>query len=311
MFVSKKGLAKIKLAGFTLALFILVIWLAWTGRWTLLAEDLSITEQCRASVVTNARYHIAGLDFSSEIDCPTRKIVLEKESQEEAKEKVANAMYTCWKQFGQGKLNLFKDDGVYCNVCYIIDVKTEDPIRDFGRYLFETPSPTENLYYYDYLNSFDTSKAKEVVGKLDLAGVRLEGDELSNKDGENKYATLFVYAKGQDNFEKIYRQITRASTAGKVITPVAGVTAVAAGVSTAAIIVTAPVSVPVIVVVGATVAAGVAVFTAVEAVGLLFNPDTPPEWIAFNVLRTWNPDNAKAILENELGCSDFVETQTN
>lgn len=329
----KKGnLARTKLAGFILAIFMAVVFLAFTGNVSMTASDVSVEEQCRASVIRNARYHIAGLDLGSEIDCPTRKLELKKEySEKEAKEKLARAMYGCWRQFGQGRLNLFSGEGVFCNVCYIVGVNTEEPLINFTEYLMTTPSPTENMYYYDYLSSFETSKAGEIVGDIELSQLRLEGDEVSNEEGENKYAILFVYAKGQDNFEKISRQLFMKSPAGKAVTPIAFGSGVAAGVGTAVaittvaglfttgtgvvvtlgsvstvVVLTAPVAVPVIIVAGTAVAVGAGVFIATEWVGTLFNPDSPPEWAAFNLLREWNPDETPEILKDELGCQVFV-----
>ncbi len=331
--MSKRGnLARTKLAGFILVLVIAVVFLAFTGKISTIANDVSVEEQCRASVLRNARYHVAGIELGSEIDCPTRKLELKKEySQKDAKEKLARAMYGCWRQFGQGKLNLFSGDGVFCNVCYIVDVKTTEPIINFTGYLLKTPSPAENMYYYDYLSSFETSKAGEILGDIELNQLRLEGDEISNREGENKYAILFVYAKGQDNFEKVKRQLFMRSAAGKAVTPIAMGVGVAAGVGTAVaittvaatfttgavgiatlgtvstvVVFTAPVSVPVIVVAGAAVAVGAGVFIATEWVGTLFNPDTPPEWAAFNLLRAWNPSETPKILKDELGCTELV-----
>ncbi len=312
--MSKKGdLAKTKLAGFMLIVVMAVVFLAFTGKISMTANDVSVEEQCRASVMRNARYHVVGIELGSEIDCPTRKLELKKDySQKEAKEKLARAMYGCWRQFGQGKLNLFSGKGVFCNVCYIVDVNTKEPVTGFTDYLLKTPSPTENMYYYDYLGSFETSKAGEVLGEIERKNLKLEDQGyLSNKEGENKYAVIFVYAKGQDNFEKIKRQLLAQSTAGKVITPISAGVGIAAGVGVAVVIATAPVSVPVIIVAGAAVGVGIGVYAATQLVGSLFNPDSPPEWAAFNFLRVWNPDETPKILKDELGCREFVETQSN
>src|SRR3989338_3906964 len=143
----KKGMAQEHVAVFILAIIAGGILLWFVSNWKLAAEDISESEQCRASVLRNARYHFAGIDLGSEIDCPTRNLVLEKESGERAKEKIANAMYSCWRQFGRGELNLFSGEGVFCNVCYTIDVRTKEPITDLEDYLLETPSPEEQLTY--------------------------------------------------------------------------------------------------------------------------------------------------------------------
>ncbi len=304
------GLAKNKLAGFILVLVIAVALLAFIGKISFKTNDISVEEQCRASVLRNAQYHVAGIELGTNIDCPTRTLELkESDSDKEAKKKLADAMYSCWRQFGQGKLNLFNENKVFCNVCYIVDVKTTSPINNFAEHLMTTPSPTENMYYYDYLSSFETSRAGEVLGELEKQKISLKDQgDLSNDKGSNKYAILFVYAKGQNNFEKIKRQLSGESAAGKVIAPIA----IGLGVGAAAVILaTAPVSAPVIAVVGASIGVGAGEFALTHFVGILFNADSPPEWAAFNFLIPWNPDETPAILQEQLGCKEFVETQSN
>lgn len=320
--LSKRGqlvdLAKSKLAGFILIIFIAIVLLSFIGKISMTSDDVSVEEQCRASVLRNARYHLAGIELGSEIDCPTRNLELkEGYSDKEAKEKLARAMYGCWRQFGQGKLNLFNENKVFCNVCYIVDVKSA-PIIGFETYLKETPSPTENEYYYDYLRSKKSEGAEDAgflntIDKMFNAPLRkvdeIELKQLSDSDKtvisntapDNKYAIIFVYAKGHDNVEKLGRQVLLKSAGGKVITPVALGVAVAAGATVALA------SAPFVVVVGT----GLALAGAVEYVGQIFNPDMPPEWAAFTVLRQWNSYDAASILKEEIGCQEFVETQSN
>ncbi|MBI2664767.1 hypothetical protein HYX10_05515 [Candidatus Woesearchaeota archaeon] len=314
--MDKKGLVQSKTAGFVLVLIALVLWLAWTGKFSMVAEDLSVTEQCRASVIRNARYHVAGLDLGGEIDCPERSIDLKGKSQQDAKQIVADAMYTCAKQFGRGQLNLFKEEGVYCNVCYVIDVNTEKPIENFGDYLMTTPSPAENLYYQDYLAGFKTDAVSDdsVVNKFqkffnrDLQVVdELELQTVKSADIKNneKYAVIFVYAKGGNYIKKMVRQLAFQGAAGRTVTTISIGSAAAAGTSVGLALVATP-AVPVVIVAGAAVAAGAAVFTATEFVGSLFSPDSPPDWAAFTVLRPWNVDETPDILTNELGCTRIV-----
>ncbi len=321
--MSKKAMfTQEHLQSFAVALVVMFILLWFVGSWKTVASETSVTEQCRTSVLRNARYHIAGLEIGSEIDCPTRTIELTDETEEQARKEVADGLYTCWKQFGQGELNMFSGNGVYCNVCFIVDVNTEKPITNLGNYLMTTSSPTEQMTYYDYLSNFKTPKAAEILknvndglqkGKVNPDDIRFAGNSL---EPDKKYAIIFVYAKGDEKFLKIFDQkmvdqVLAKNDAGKIITGVAVTSGVAAGASVAIIAATAPVSVPVIVVVGGVAVATVGVFTGVEAVGAFFNPDQQYEWLAFNVLREWNPENTPDILKNELGCTELVETENN
>jgi len=300
--MSKKGIARSIIVGFMLAMMAAVVFLIFIRDVGEASYEFTTTEKCKLSVERNAKYRFAGINLGDEIDCPTRNLVLDRESEEEAKMKIANSMYTCWKQFGQGRLDLFGGESIYCNICYIIDLKIDDPINDFEDYLMETPSPTENLYYYDYLSSFKTEKAQSVVKKkLDLDGI-ITDSELS----DGKYAVIFVYAKGEQNFKKVIEQLTAQSSTGKVVTPIALGTGIAAGAGIGLAIIAAPVAVPVIVVVGTVAIVGVGAFSAVEYVGSVFNPDRHTEWIALNVLSPWNPDETPDILKNDLGCENLV-----
>ena len=320
--LNKRGLAQKTVAGFALALAAAVVMLAFIGKFSFVTEDLLANEQCLASVEQNSRYHIAGIDLGSEVDCPTIKKVLEKESGEEAKEEVADAMYRCWKRFGRGQLNLFSGEGVFCNVCYIIDVNTKQPITGFGQYLMETRAPGENMYYYDYLRGFKSEMTEDPALVQDFQGffnnnlevvkdVELESLKTAEIENNETYSVIFVYAKGLNNIEKIIGQITLKSSAGKAITPIAVGSAVLAGATVVGIALTAPVSVPVLVVAGAAVATSAAVFAATEFVGSLFNPGSPPDWAGFTVLRVWNPEETPQILRDELGCQELVGTKSN
>ena len=92
---------------------------------------------CEASVRTYAALKLRYADFSGDIKCPIVKLKIEDKNEEIVKRKVADAMVDCWDQFGKGKLELFKDDSVYCSICHRITFNKEIKFNGFMRYLAE------------------------------------------------------------------------------------------------------------------------------------------------------------------------------
>ena len=162
--------------------------------------DKAAEERCRISVERNAKLRIGELALGPELDCETREITIGNDlSQDEAKEKIAREMYACWRQFGQGKLNLFKEKAVYCNICSLITIETNDPIENFAKYLKDTNVPSLKTTYYEYLSGFSTSSAEEEVESSNT----LEGGETELENDGTIYSVIFVYARGEGPISKI------------------------------------------------------------------------------------------------------------
>ena len=294
-----------RIAYLVLAMVICVILFYFASKWNSAVDDAASVEKCRISVERNARLKIGELRLGTELDCPVREISIGKNVKpEEAKEKIAREMYTCWKQFGRGKLDLFRENGVYCKVCSIIDLKTEENIDSFSEYLLTTPSPTKGLYYYDYLSSFETSRAEEIVGNS-LPELNRDGEELIK---DKTYAVIFVYAKGTDTWEKIKGQFKNGILQGASIITGIGVGSKAGGIAAggaAAVSLLIPgVNVGVVAVVGGTVVA-IATYAFIQKTAWDLTTDQP-EWFAFNVLREWqSSDESKNALE-DLNCEIVI-----
>ena len=294
-----------RLVYLVLALVIGVILFYFVGKWNSAVDDAASVEKCRISVERNAKLKIGLLRLDADdLECPVRKISIgENVKQEEAKEKIAREMYTCWRQFGRGKLDLFRDDGVYCKVCSIIDLETDEDISGFSEYLLTTPSPTAGLYYYDYLSSFETSRAEEVVGKK-LPVIGHDGKETENTDKlqssdslgtDKKYAVIFVYAKGSDSWKKIKDQLSNGVLHGSSIIAGVGVGSGVAGLAIGATLFIPGVNLAVVGVAAGTFGL-IATVSAIQTAAWMLKDDNV-EWFAFNVLKEWNDELGSEALE--------------
>ncbi len=261
------------------------------------AESSADLAACKGSVLRNAQLRVGGLEFPTDIRCPARNVAIK--DTKTANDLIAKEMYYCWDQYGQGKLNLFKDEAIFCAVCSFIQVDTDSPVIGLPYYLMNTQIPDKSgRLYYDYLTSFQTDNAKRVLGDALKDQAMLD----QSKDGKlekGDYAVVFVYAKGKDELKKVLEHLTSQTTYGKAGMAI-GATAGAAAAGTIAL--AFGVSNPagwVALGVGATMWAGVELGT------LLLSPNNVPEWASFIVLRPWNEKETDSILQNDLGCESF------
>ena len=122
----KKGLSMKFWVGLIIVLACLILFFSYTQLFGSQLEDIAKEDLCRFSVLEHSKLKYNGLDFSEEIVCPTEQITIKgdlrkKEAQESAKRKIADSMAKCWSQFGEGKLNLFQGEGIFCAVCSVIE----------------------------------------------------------------------------------------------------------------------------------------------------------------------------------------------
>lgn len=262
---------------------------------------------CRESVYRNARLHISGIEFPTTVNCPAHKIKITKtdtdDAQEAAKKTIADAMYDCWLQYGEGKLNLFKDEATFCAVCSFINIEDDKAVKGLMAYLMNEQIPDKSgRLYADYLASYKTSKAEQVLGAIKGTPLvdRASGGELKAK---STYAVAFVYAKGKDELEKLGKHLTAQTTAGKTGLVIGVGAGTVAGATTALTLVSLGVAAGPV---GwAALGVGVSVLAVVEVVSFFASPDNVPEWAAFTALREWNPVDTENILKNEFGCTYF------
>ena len=262
---------------------------------------------CKASVDRNARLHINGIEFPASLNCPARNIKITKAddeaAQDSAKKLIADAMYDCWYMYGQGRLNLFKDEATFCSVCAFVNIEATEPVKGLPAYLLTEQSPDKSgKLYSDYLASYKTSKAEQVLGAIKDTPLLDRASEAELK-GKSNYAIVFVYAKGKDELEKLANHLFAQTTAGQTGL-IIGVGAGTVAGTTAALtllsfgIAAGPVG-------WAALGVGVSVLAIAEAVSFFASPDNVPEWAALTALREWNPSETQNILRDDFGCTYF------
>lgn len=305
-FWRKRGIEKETLVLLILALAILVWYVGFHKTIRSSADHSVDVTACRASVERNARLHIRGFEFPTSVNCPAESLTIT--DVKTANEKIANSMYDCWYKFGEGKLNLFKDEATFCSVCSFIDVKTDEPVTGLPLYLMDHQIPDKSgRLYYDYLGGFQTEKAKDVLGEMATTRHDVLNSVTQNELTKGGYAAIFVYAKGKDEFQKVVNHMLLRTTAGEL--------GMAFGVGFGATAGGSAMLTLVGIGVGAgpagwvALAAGLTIWSIAEAATYILSPDNVPEWASFIVLRDWDakkdPDKTADILKNELGCTYF------
>jgi len=290
-----------------LALVFLVWYVFFSDVYRLSTDQSASVVTCKASVEKNAKLHLRGIEFPTSVNCPAESLAIT--DVKTANEKIANSMYDCWYKFGEGKLNLFRDEATFCSVCTFIDVKTDKPVTGPLLYLMEHQVPDKSgKLYYDYLAGFQTDKAKEVLSEMATAHHDIL-DSVTNKElaPKSSYATIFVYAKGEAEIENVVNHMLLRTTEGRL--------GMAFGVGFGA----AAGGTAMVTLVGLGVSAGPAGWIALgagltiwgiaEAATYILSPDNVPEWASFIVLREWDakkdPEKTADILTNEIGCNYF------
>ena len=300
-----------------------------------ISDEVITRESCGKTVDRMSqfnRFHVPVSDRS--LNCPTLFFTIDDEkNNEENNQKIANTMYLCAKQFRRGNVELFTNDAVHCNVCYVFDIQTDAAVTGLTSYLRENTVPEKSGdTYAEYMVGYKTEGAEELLGKLEHeltvtkpAGTTPEGIDVPEEETQivpadvidnfilepgNQYAVIFIYARGQDNLQKVWRHVTAQTPAGKAglagggiafLTFAGGGTAMA--ISTPFIAATGPVG---WVIIGTGVVVGVAAFAAFEFFTEYFSPDTPPEWASFFVLRDWSESNVRTLLRDDIGCDYFA-----
>lgn len=189
-------------AGVIIMLIILAVFLSLMSYLRKGVEESREDIECRASAEANANLHFLASDFSANINCPAKEILMtenlnEQQGQDNAKRKLANSMHKCWKNFLEGRKQLFGEEKTYCAVCSIINFEQKDKaITGFSGFLSSEKVPGQKATYSQYLFS-QTPEAEKYV-KENLAA-KTSADSISTI---NEYSVVFVYAKGEENVKK-------------------------------------------------------------------------------------------------------------
>ncbi|NQU78339.1 hypothetical protein HQ545_01075 [Candidatus Woesearchaeota archaeon] len=126
-------------------------------------EKMAYDAQCRASVMAYSKINslpVSGESASSaEIDCPTRFLSIPDDRPLEMNRDIANLLYNCWNNYGEGEILLFRQtEQKFCALCSVFDFEDRSgSLSGFIPYIATERIPTRlpggtRPTYYEYIN---------------------------------------------------------------------------------------------------------------------------------------------------------------
>jgi hypothetical protein len=285
--MKKARMSMRQFVGLLILIIFLIAFLGFSDLFAEEAEERTQEDLCKFSVLEHTKLKINGLDFSQEIRCPTQRIIIEKDlrkeqEQKDAKRKIAESMASCWRTFGEGKLNLFQDEGLFCVVCSVIEFKNPKTpnLPGFVDYFYTEKMLKSEETYSEYIVGYkkgDMFQAQQVYS--------VQEDTM---DTSKPYAIMFYYPKGQDYIRK-FSETIGASYEGLLIGGGAitlGLGIIKVGAALSMTIIGKPVGLVV-------VATGLVVVGVSTAIGW-FTTEEADEWAAFTYILPYERDKALA-----------------
>ncbi|MFH1064249.1 MAG: hypothetical protein V1729_04170 [Candidatus Woesearchaeota archaeon] len=264
------------------------------------AEEHAMDSRCKASVTAYAK--IKNLPIgdvkgdAADIDCPTKFVTIEKSTPLSMRREVADLMYQCWYNYGEGKLRLFSaKDTKFCAVCSVFQFEDKSTQLDrMVSFLMSERIPSRladgtRPTYFEYISKVQTSPT--VVD----AARQTDTNFLS---GTHRYAVMFTYYK-QSYWSKVSGILAGAAVGGTIAVATVAVAGVITYFSAGTGVVVAGAIVKVgfttALVVGASVGAAVG---GTAAGGEVFTEGA--DWDARLVMTPYSPEDLK-----NLGCDEI------
>ena len=266
---------------------VLVVFISFFGKLYAKQDNVRAAKICEQSVEAHIAMRIDGLEFESELICPTRYRVIKEKDDEKTKEIIANYMYDCWTQFKAGTRELFYGkDYHFCHVCdHLIfrDTKRK-PISGFADYVQDNTIPNGDISYAEYFNKYggkdpDSSFIREDIKKL---GDTVYNDKI-NIEPDKPYAIVFSYVKGRHALEQYLRELAHTGVGASV--SIVGMGVMKLGALASASVVGSAVGVPLIIVGGVMTVGGLVYAAVVSSID-----KADPQWAAFIELREYNSE---------------------
>jgi hypothetical protein len=161
------------------------------------SEDEALRSRCRTSLLAYAKIKNLPLGDmqadEADIDCPTRYITIPEGNQNAMRREVANALVSCWSDFGQGKINLFSaEDEKFCVICSVFQFEDRSVrLTGLPSFMMTERAPImvnkQRPTYQEYMTGVRTND--EVV---DQARGSIDNNFF---DGSKRYAVMFTYYK--------------------------------------------------------------------------------------------------------------------
>ena len=195
--MKKKGVTKTLMFMIIIIASLLIILFLWHPIFKFIINMLLPAQTCKMSVWSNTAFNVQGIEFVKNINCPTQYKTLEGD-EEKLKKQIADEMWMCWDNFGQGKYELFDaKTEKFCVVCSVIEFEDKnEKIEDFVDYLINAPFKGKDYKtYYEAFTGYATQPEK----------IEETPENFNDAiDTSKKYAISFVYAK-QDYWSRLER----------------------------------------------------------------------------------------------------------
>ncbi|NQV09298.1 hypothetical protein HQ529_05600 [Candidatus Woesearchaeota archaeon] len=176
--------------GLIVVLALMLVLMLFQARVDKLKDEKLGTAICKSTVFAYSKSRSLGMEFGSEINCPSENLVIPESDDEIIMDKIAMAMYKCFDQFHRGELNLFSNDykeEKHCAVCSVIefgDKEKKISSDRFRRYLKTHNIPTGEMSFEEFFVGYSTYDESEPTQTI-----------FPDINTEMDYSTLFVYGK--------------------------------------------------------------------------------------------------------------------
>jgi hypothetical protein len=184
------------------------------------ANESNQKETCKKSVLIYSTAARWGMPLSDSIKCPTKYITISTNNNYDAERTIANEMYDCWDNFGQGKQELFgAQNENFCVVCSVISFSgVKGDIDGFSEFLANEKIPTRDETYFEFLSPDSTDYQS-------LKDEAAAADSQFSIDTSSSYAVMLMYAK-----KSRWSTISKTATGATIGTVAAAVILIATGV---------------------------------------------------------------------------------
>ncbi|HJX06410.1 MAG TPA: hypothetical protein VJ461_06895 [Candidatus Nanoarchaeia archaeon] len=198
----KKAMAVEKMVIAVIVIVLIIVFVIFLVKVRIGTLNILEDSECKSNIATHVMLlKTTGEAIVTDVYCPTKYYTIPKESDEQIKYHLAEALKTCWGTWGKGELRLFAEDGYFCHICSVVDFKDKNRmINGFDDYLKQTPYKQDSsTTYLEYLTGFESENANPAVLQY-LEQV----DLMDTIDTSKPYASIFVYVKGSSNVKKFF-----------------------------------------------------------------------------------------------------------
>lgn len=205
--MNKKGISWKFIIAVILALSLIVVFLLFQSELFAEYKHKAVEDRCEATVFREYLIkHSSGKDFADSVECRQISKEIKSSDGDEIAYDLLKDAYTCWDLFGSGELDLFKDYGSFCHLCYVEDFKRDVRVEGLLDKSKNTVVPGEDFSYWGGMNlfiqpelrqSFKTNKSLAVVFSFIRVGSESDYTELLEAGGKISPGLYYTSKLGQ------------------------------------------------------------------------------------------------------------------